>query len=506
MRLSKTTLPQLQPQPGHVLPSQEQFELPEKVLQFGTGVLLRGLPDYFIDKANRQHLFNGRIVVVKSTSTGSSDAFDRQDGLYTLCIKGLEQDQLIEESIINASISRVLSASDSWNEILQTAHNPAMQLIISNTTEMGIVLADDALTSGPPGSFPGKLTAWLLERFNAFQGDASKGMVIIPTELITDNGSTLRSIVLELAARQSNIDPAFIDWLKQHNHFCNSLVDRIVPGKLPEADHAAIESRLGYQDELLIMAESFRLWAIETNDERVRKLLSFATADTGVVIAPDISRFRELKLRLLNGTHTFSSGLAVLAGFESVKQAMSNDAFEGYVKQLMREELAPATQNDQITLEQALEYSDSVLDRFRNPFLHHRWLSITLNFTSKMRLRNIPLLIRKHRKDGVVPGCMSLGFAAFLLFMRCSPTADGIYVGKAGGQTYTVQDEQASYFSHLWEAANADALVVSVLSNVALWGLDLSTLDGLIESVSKDLHQLIQEGASAVIVNREYNK
>src|ERR1700755_3630932 len=108
-------------------PSASVFNLPEKVLQFGTGVLLRGLPDYFIDKANRQGLFNGRVVVVKSTDGGDGTAFDRQDGLYTLCVRGIEEGKKKEENIIHSAISRVLSAKSQWQEILQCAHNPAMQ-------------------------------------------------------------------------------------------------------------------------------------------------------------------------------------------------------------------------------------------------------------------------------------------------------------------------------------------------------------------------------------------
>src|SRR6187549_2051890 len=81
-------------------PDQALFDLPEKVLQFGTGVLLRGLPDYFIDKANKQGIFNGRIVVVKSTDGGDAAAFDKQDGLYTLCVRGLDAGKKTEENII----------------------------------------------------------------------------------------------------------------------------------------------------------------------------------------------------------------------------------------------------------------------------------------------------------------------------------------------------------------------------------------------------------------------
>ncbi|MDQ3279422.1 MAG: altronate oxidoreductase, partial [Bacteroidota bacterium] len=87
---------------GVQVPDAAVFELPEKVLQFGTGVLLRGLPDYFIDKANRQGVFNGRIVVVKSTAQGDVSAFEKQDGLYTVCVRGLQDGTMVEENSINA--------------------------------------------------------------------------------------------------------------------------------------------------------------------------------------------------------------------------------------------------------------------------------------------------------------------------------------------------------------------------------------------------------------------
>src|SRR5579864_4762514 len=131
MNLSKNELEAIK-NPGVTKPAPEIFSLPEKVLQFGTGVLLRGLPDYFIDKANRQGIFNGRVVVVKSTDTGDSGAFDRQDGLYTLCIRGIEDGKKVEENIICSAISRVLSARDQWQDILRLAHIPEMQIIISN--------------------------------------------------------------------------------------------------------------------------------------------------------------------------------------------------------------------------------------------------------------------------------------------------------------------------------------------------------------------------------------
>lgn len=502
MQLSKKIVKGITPKEGLIVPQEKLFALPEKVLQFGTGVLLRGLPDYFIDKANHKGIFNGRVVVVKSTSQGSADAFDQQDGLYTLCVKGIENGAMTEEAIINSSISRVLSAKEQWADILMCAHNPEMKIVISNTTEVGIVLTDDDIKLSPPNSFPGKLLAFLYERYKAFYGREDGGMVIVPTELIIDNGTKLRSIVLELAAK-NKLEDKFIQWLQSANHFCNSLVDRIVPGKLPDADRKAAEQKFGYTDDLMIMAETFRLWAIESDSQRVREILSFCQADEGVVITPDIEKFRELKLRLLNGTHTFSCALAFLAGFETVKEAMSDAEISSYVRRLMMLEIATALDSETISYNEACAFANQVSDRFRNPFLDHKWISISMNYSSKMKLRNIPLLLKHYSKTDKVPENMALGFAAYLLFMKCKAGSDSKYYGEANGKKYAIPDEMASYFADKWANGNIDNFVNSVLSDKNLWGADLSALNGFAGAVKENLQLLQKQGVLATLANKQ---
>lgn len=505
MKLSKKLLPELNGEGIVQLPEVAHLQLPEKVLQFGTGVLLRGLPGYFIDKANKAGMFNGRIVVVKSTGKGTTDAFAEQDGLYTLCIRGIEQGQLVEENILNAAISRVLTASVQWADILQCAENPSMEVVISNTTEVGISLTDDNIHAAPPASYPGKLLAFLYRRYQHFGGRTDKGMVIIPTELIPDNGKKLKDIVLELASR-NGLPETFVSWLTTANHFCNSLVDRIVPGALPPAEQQAMQQALGYEDELMIMAETYRLWAIETADAGVKAKLSFAGADNGVVLAPDINVFRELKLRLLNGTHTLSCGLACLAGFETVRQAMEDDDMEHCIATLMLEEMAPAITDIYITANAAAQFANSVLDRFRNPHIAHQWLAITMQYTSKMRMRNIPVLLRHYQRSQEPPALISLGFAAYLLFMRSEHASDGSYKGTVNGKKYTIQDDHAAWFHDQWKRLEPSVLVKEVLANTALWGTDLTTLKGFAPAVTRMLQALLQDGAATVVKSFNHAK
>lgn len=502
MQLSKNALGQLKGKQGLEVPEEKMLELPEKVLQFGTGVLLRALPDYFIDKANKQGIFNGRVVVVKSTDSDSS-AFDRQDGLYTVCVRGIADGQTIEENIINASISRVLGAKTEWDRILECAHNPDMKIVVSNTTEVGIKLVQDDITAAPPESFPGKLLAFLLERYNAFNGSTESGMVIIPTELITDNGSKLESIVLELA-HINNLDFRFIEWLENCNTFCNSLVDRIVPGRPGKDEKARIESVLGYTDELMTMSEVFRLWAIE-GDEKVKELLTFAKADGAVIIAPDITLFKELKLRLLNGTHTFNCGTAFLSGFNITRDAVTDSVYGPFTKELMHHEIAPAIP---FTIDEKIkkDFANNTFERFCNPFIDHQWQSITVQYTSKMKMRNVPLLLKYYELTDKVPMHMATGFAAFLLYMKVTRKDGNRYFGNRNDEEYEIKDDSAEYFYNLWKQNDPTKVAADVLNDKQLWETNLSTLPGFLQTVQEQLQKMMSQGVLNVVEQLETKK
>lgn len=495
MTLSKFTLKNINADAVATVPD-DVFDLPEKVLQFGTGVLLRGLPDYFIDKANRAGVFNGRVVVVKSTSGGDSVAFEKQDGLYTLCVRGLEDGKQVEENIICSAISRVLSAKDEWAAVLKCAHNPEMQIVISNTTEVGIELVKEDIHQHPPVSFPAKLLAFLYERYKAFDGSSQCGMVIVPTELITDNGKKLESIVFELA-HLNGLEENFIEWLEKHNHFCNSLVDRIVPGKPDAAAKQKLENKLGYQDDLITMSEVYRLWAIE-GDEKVKSVLSFASVDAGVVITPDITVFKELKLRLLNGTHSLSCGVAFLAGITSVKEAMDDKIVSGFIKNLMTEEIAKAIPYD-LPQADAQAFAAKVLDRFRNPSIEHHWINITLNFTQKLEMRVVQVLQRYAELYKSVPENFALGFAAYIVFMNPVKKDGDVYYGTANGKDYPIKDVKAGWFYEQWNNFAPQQLVQNVLSNAALWNADLSVIPGFAKKVTENVEDILANGMSAIL-------
>ena len=497
MQLNASNLSEIKSTAGLQLPTAALLQLPEKVLQFGTGVLLRGLTDLVIHQANMQGRFNGRIVVVKSTSHGNTTAFDHQNGLYTVCIRGLQQGEKISSEQVVSSISRVLTATQEWDEIMACAENPEMEVIISNTTEMGITLTKDNVHASPPQSFPGKLLAFLYKRFKTFHGDADKGMVIVPTELIPDNADKLLGILLELA-HQNGLEVAFIDWLENANKFCNSLVDRIVPGKLSAQEQKEVESKLGFEDALTIMSECYVLWAIQSDAQKVHDILSFATPGSGVIIAPNIDKFRELKLRLLNGSHTFTCGLAILAGFDTVKDAMANPTFSDFITSLMKNAIVPTLISDDISKDEAITFSENVLDRYSNPFLQHHWHSITLQYSSKMYMRNMETISKSVSRFGTASPLMTLGMAAHILYMRCSKVGEEEYQSETAAG-FSIMDENAAKYAAAWQADDAAHAVDTILSDEAIWQADLTALPQFATAVKNWVTVLQNEGAMAAM-------
>ncbi|UFH56877.1 tagaturonate reductase [Spirosoma sp. KNUC1025] len=483
---------------------------PEKILQFGTGVLLRGLPDYLVHKANAQGHFEGSIVVVKSTDT-QTDEFTDQNNLYTVAVRGVQHGKEVAETTVVSAISRVLAAQTQWSQVLMLARNPKLQIIISNTTEVGLNYVEESIFQSPPQSFPAKLTSFLYERFRSVGGSKAKGLVVIPTELVTDNGLKLRDAVEKLA-QFNELGKLFTKWLKFHVRFCNSLVDRIVTRPADEAQQA-IQQEAGYEDELLTMTEPYHLWAIE-GDDRVKQTLGFAFEGTPqIIIDEDISFYKERKLRVLNGTHTLTMPLGYLLGLETVADEMNHPTMSKFIESLMLDEIVPTVPDYGIPgmdKTEVKQFALDVLDRFRNPYLDHLLLNISLQETAKMQARNVATIQRYYEQFNAAPKRITLGFAAYLLFMKAVQEKDGQFFGEitlpSGGKiTYPIRDDKAGYFYGDWKTVKVSApatvqyFVKSVLSDVALWQTDLTALPGFAEAVTQDLTSLLTKGVEKTL-------
>jgi tagaturonate reductase len=292
------------------------------------------------------------------------------------------------------------------------------------------------------------------------------------------------------------LEETFIDWLENANRFCSSLVDRIVPGKPEKAMLPVIENETGYTDDLLITTEVYRLWAIEGN-AAIAEILSFAQADKGVVISDDINIFRELKLRLLNGTHTLSCGVAFLSGFQTVKEAMNDEQMQQFISTVMQHEIANAIPY-KTTAEEVAAFSADCLDRFQNPFIEHQWLAITAQYSSKMKLRIVPVLLKHYTLHNAVPKNMAIGFAAYIYFMKAVKEEEGKYYGILSGKYYHITDTKAFYFYEKWQNIQPALMAVSILSDTGLWGHDLASLPGFADAVQDKINEIDETGMAII--------
>jgi tagaturonate reductase len=485
-RLNRALLETLRRERSGVVdvPADTLLDLPERAVQFGTGALLRGFIDDFVHGANVQGSFGGRIVAIASTGSARDRALREQDGLYTLVVEGIERGAPVRECRIVSSVSRALSAADEWGEILSLARQPLLEFVFSNTTEVGIVADEDSgAEDSPPRSFPAKLTRFLYERASACDFAADRGLTVIPCELIENNGDRLREIVLSIAKRWE-LGTTFLEWVDAVVPFCNTLVDRIVPGAPRDADVERLGSMLGYRDELLTTCEPYRLFAIE-GDEHLRARLTWAT-DLGIVVAADIAPYRKRKVHLLNGAHTLLVPIALGMGYEIVHDAMMDASIMRFVRRVMLEEIAPY-----LEVQGAAEFAEAVLDRFCNPHIRHALIDITLQATMKMRVRVVPSVQRFVARRGTVPPSLAFGFAAFLHFMEGSLQASR----HAKGLPVPADDHAAALHAHwavLGGAAALDAgeIVRAVGQDQSLWGTDLTAIPGFAEAVSAHLKRI----------------
>jgi len=451
--------------------------LPERIIQFGTGVLLRGLPDYYIDKSNKQGIFNGRIVVVKSTTHGDTTSFDDQDFLFTHIVRGFVQGESVDSHIINAAISRILQARSQWNEILDCAANPKINIILSNTTEQGLVYVEENIKTDIPESFPGKLLAFLYHRYQTLGHSETSDIIVIPTELIEDNGQLLKGFTFK-GAGFNELENDFLIWLQDHVSFCNSLVDRIVPGKPADDLLLGIENILGYRDNHLIISEPFNLWAIE-GDQKVREILSFAKADDGIKIVEDISVYKELKLRLLNATHILSCGNALIEGHTMVAEALENPHFNQMVM-LLIDEIKSSIPKD-IAESDITAFAESVIDRFKNPYIRHPWSSIILNYTDKMKIRAIPLMAEYYRKFDQLPQGMLKGLAAYFYISIPDKVENGNYFKNVNDKWIRLQDPFSAQIYQNVQIQGKDEAIKLLLEDFLLKDTILFPLSGEIQ-------------------------
>lgn len=461
---------------------------PEKVLQFGEGNFLRAFVDWMIDKANRDGIYQGSIVLCQPIAQGLKDMINAQDGVYTLAMRGAENGQPVEKIEVITSVSRCINPYENYEDLMEIARSADLEVVVSNTTEAGIAYhAGDQPTDRPPVSFPAKVTAFLYERYKAFHGDPEKGLLFLPVELIDNNGAELKRIVLQYA-QEWELGQEFTDWINTANAFTSTLVDRIVTG-YPRDEVAYFEEKLGYKDNIIDTSELFNLWVIE-GDEKWADKLPVHKTDANVIWTDDVKPYKKRKVRILNGAHTSTVLAAYLAGFDIVGDFMKDDTVRTFMNNVIYQEVIPTLNLPKEELE---SFAAAVNDRFANPYIKHKLLDIALNSCSKFNARCLPSLLGYVEEKGVLPKCLTFSLAAFIKFYQ-GEWKDGVYTGtRKDGTQYPLRDDESviRFFADAWSENDAEGTAEAVLSNKDFWsGKDLTEVPGLKDAVAGYLKEM----------------
>ncbi len=465
-------------------------ERPIKVLQFGEGNFLRGFVDYMIDIANEKGEFDGDIVLVKPIEFGTLDRFRAQECQYTVSLRGIVDGEPTVLNRIVTSVADVVAAHEEYERYSSYAKLDTLRYIVSNTTEAGIVYDEsDKLEMNPPKSFPAKLAKFLYERYQYFNGAMDKGLVMLPVELIDDNGIHLKECVLKQADNW-NLEDGFKKWVNEACIFTSTLVDRIITG-YPREEDAKLWEEWGYRDELIVTGEPFALWVIESEKD-IREEFPLDKAGLPVIFTDNQKPYKQRKVRILNGAHTSFVLASYLAGNDTVLESMKDELVYQFMRSTIFDEVIPTLTLPEKDL---VDFAEAVTTRFNNPYVKHALLSISLNSVSKWRARCMPSFLGYIEKTGKLPKHLTFSLAALMAFYQGTEIRDKALIGHRNGEEYNIMDDAAvlEYF-----AANSTKpskeFAHGFLSNLDFFGQDLTQIEGLEDTVATYLDEIAEKG------------
>lgn len=461
---------------------------PERVIQFGEGNFLRAFVDWIISQINERTDFNGSVVVVQPIEKGLVDMLNSQDGLYHVNLQGMEKGQTVNSYRLIDVVSRAINPYRDFDDYEKLAELPDVRFVVSNTTEAGIAFdASCRLSDRPASSYPGKLTQLLYYRFRYFNGDPHKGLIIMPCELIFQNGHVLKKTI-EQYIDLWNLGDEFRTWFETACRVYATLVDRIVPG-FPKKEIDEIQRKLQYQDRMVVQGEAFHLWVIEAPEELEQEFPA-GKAGLNVLFVPSEAPYHARKVTLLNGPHTVLAPVAFLSGIDIVRDACQHPVVGAYVRRVMFDELMETLD---LPKPELMQFAEDVLERFNNPFVDHQVTSIMLNSFSKFATRDLPGLKVYLQRKGRLPEGIVMGLAAILTYYKGGVRADGV--------AYSPNDlpEIISFMQELWVAGDVRKLAEQVLAADWIWHENLNEIPQLTDRLVYYLQAIRQDGMLSVV-------
>jgi len=457
--------------------------LPVGIVHLGIGAFHRAHMAAYSQDALALEKGSWGVCGVSLRSADIRDRLTPQDGLYTLVVRGRDAETL---SIIG-TVREVLFAPENPAHVLARIADPAIKIVSLTVTEKGYChdpatgalreddagIVHDLQHAAAPKTAIGMLVRGLQARCQADAGPVT----VLCCDNLPHNGRTVRGVVMRFAEL---VEADLASWIEANVAFPSTMVDRIVPATTA-ADREAVAKRLGLEDASPVVAEPFRQWVIEDRFAAGRPCWE----RVGAEFVADVGPYEDMKLRLLNGSHSAMAYLGYLASYEFIWQVIADKAFDGYVARLMEE--ASTTLALPAGVDVA-RYRRELIERFANPALGHRCRQIAMDGSQKLPQRLLGT-IRDRLKRGASIDALGLAVAAWIRYVR------GV---DEKGAAYEVQDPLAARLRPL-AVGYASEAVDRVLSVTEVFGNDLPGNGTFRATLVTWLEKLDREGAQQTV-------
>lgn len=467
-------------------PVYSRQQLKSRIVHFGFGAFHRAHQALLTDRVlNTQGGDWGICEISLFSGAELMTALRAQDHRYTVLEKGPDGNQAIIVGAVNECCSATL---DGMDQVLEKFCEPQVAIVSLTITEKGYCIdpasghldltnsriAHDLITPDTPHSAPGILVEALHRR-------RQRGLppfTVLSCDNIPDNGHVVRQAVLDMAAKRS---PELADWITRHVTFPGTMVDRIVPAATPES-LAEITSTLGVADPCAISCEPFIQWVVEDNFVAGRP--AWETADVQMV--EDVLPWERMKLRMLNGSHSFLAYLGYLAGYQHISDCMADPHYRRAVRQLMLSEQAATLVMPGVDLEQ---YADTLLARFANPALQHRTWQIAMDGSQKLPQRMLES-VQWHLDKGSDWSCLALGIAGWMRYVSGTDEK---------GHNIDVRDPLADQITAIVATTTPQQRVQGLLQLNAIFGQQLPANPQFVAAIEQAWQQLCTVGARQAV-------
>jgi fructuronate reductase len=466
-------------------PLYERARLPVGIVHLGLGAFHRAHQAVYTEDALGAAPGPFGICGVSLRSPAVRDRLAPQDGLYSVLTRSAAGERLR----VVGCLRELLVGPEDPAAVPRRIADPQIAVVSLTVTEKGYChdpasgalraehpdIQHDLARPAAPRSMPGVLVAALAQRRAAGLAPPT----VVSCDNLPSNGATLRGVVLAFAALR---DPDLARWIEGEVAFPCTMVDRIVPATNGD-DLAAVATRLGMADAAPVVAEPFGQWVIEDRFCGPRPVWEQVGAELVASAAP----YEEMKLRLLNGSHSALAYLGFLAGFEHIADVVAEADFRAFMRRMMAEEVAPTL----VVPTDLAAYQASLLERFANPAIRHKTAQIAMDGSQKLPQRLLGTIRDQLEADGPVRH-LTLAVAAWMRYAAGRDEA---------GRAIPVADPLAERLAAIGSGAGGDAaaLAAGFLGVREVFGDDLPVEPRFTGAVTVWLRSLMERGAKATV-------